>query len=130
MRGFLIRFGLNVLGLWLAAELVRGISFDDTRTFLVAALVLGFVNAIIRPVLVMLTFPITIFTLGIFLLVINAAMFGLVAYFVAYFVDGFDVANFRSAAFGTLIVGITGWFGSGLVGPRGRVERMVVSSQR
>ena len=79
MIGFLLRVLIVMAGLWLASVLVPGIQIRDGWTLLFAALVLGVVNAIVRPLIVILTLPITILTLGLFLLVINAAMLGLVA---------------------------------------------------
>src|SRR5215204_762424 len=77
--GFILRVLVVALGLWLASVLVSGIQVEDGWTLLGAALLLGIVNALVRPLLVILTLPITILTLGLFLLVINAAMLGLVA---------------------------------------------------
>ena len=121
MIGFLIRWAISALGLWLADQLLGGIAFDSTGTLLGAALLLGIVNAIVRPIAVLLTFPFTLVTLGLFLLVINAAMLGLVA----ALLDGFEIASFWSALGGWLIVSITSWFGSGFVGQRGKVEVLV-----
>ncbi len=120
MRGFLLRSLVSAAGLFLAAKLVPSIYFDDEWTLLGAAVLLGVVNAIVRPVLVVLTFPITIVTLGLFLLVVNAAMLGLVA----VLLDGFAVGGFGAALAGSLIVSFTGWVGSWWIGPRGRVEAM------
>lgn len=122
MVGFILRLLVSVLGLWLASELVSGITVHGTGTFLGAALLLGIVNAIIRPLLILLTLPITVLTLGLFLLVINAAMLGLVA---AMF-DNFTIAGFGPALLGALIVGITGWLASWFIGPRGGIEVMVM----
>jgi putative membrane protein len=79
------------------------------------------VNAVVRPVLVVLTLPFTLLTLGLFLLVINAAMLGLVA----LMFDGFAIESFWSAILGSLIVSIMGWLASWFIGPRGRVEVLV-----
>jgi putative membrane protein len=98
------------------------VSIGEPVTLLVAALLLGLVNAFVRPLLVLLTLPLTLVTLGFFLLVINAAMFGLVA----AMLDGFHVAGFFSAVFGALIVGLTGTLASLYIGPSGRYEVMVV----
>jgi putative membrane protein len=76
------------------------------------------VNAIVRPVVVVLTFPITLVTLGLFLLVVNAAMLGLVA----LFLPGFVIGDFWAALFAAVIVSITGWIGSWLIGSRAKVE--------
>jgi putative membrane protein len=119
--GFVLRVLVVALGLWLASEIVPGIRVERDLTLIGAALLLGIVNALVRPLVVILTLPITILTLGLFLLVINAAMLGLVA----YFFDGFSVANFWSALFGSIIVSLTGWIVSWFIGPRGRVEVMV-----
>jgi putative membrane protein len=119
--GFLTRLIVVALGLWLASELVAGIEIRGGWTLLGAAILLGIVNAVVRPVLVVLTLPFTILTLGLFLLVINAAMLGLVA---AMF-DGFRIASFWSAVLGSIIISITGWLASWFIGSRGRVEVLV-----
>lgn len=121
MAGFLVRVLIVAVGLWLASELVPGLEVRGGATLLGAALLLGIVNAVVRPVLIVLTLPITILTLGLFLLVINAAMLGLVA---SLFED-FRIASVWSALLGSLVVSFTGWIASWLIGPRGRVEVMV-----
>jgi len=118
--GILLRMAITAAGLWLAAFLVPGISFADDRTLILAALLLGVVNAFIRPIAVFLTLPITIVTL--FLWVVNAGMLA----FVAAMLDGFRIAGLGSAMLGSLVVGFTGWVASWYVGPTGRVEVMVV----
>ncbi len=87
MVGFLFRAALSMVGLWIATRWISGIRIDDARTLVLAALVLGVVNAIIRPIAVILTLPLTIFSLGLFLLVINAGMLGLTA----WLLQGFHV---------------------------------------
>ena len=114
--GFLLRMATVALGLWLASEIVSGIHVENATTLILAALLLGIVNAVVRPVAVILTLPLSILTLGFFLLVINAGMLGLVA----WFLDGFHVA--WSALFGSVVVSITSWLASRFIGPRGRVE--------
>jgi putative membrane protein len=116
--GFLLRMATVALGLWLASEIVSGIHVENATTLILAALLLGIVNAVVRPVAVILTLPLSILTLGFFLLVINAGMLGLVA----WFLDGFHVAGFWSALFGSVVVSITSWLASRFIGPRGRVE--------
>jgi putative membrane protein len=120
--GFLIRLAISAFGLWLADKLLGGIRIDDTGTLVVAALLYGIVNAVVRPLAVAFTFPITILTLGLFLLVVNAAMFGLVA----ALLDGFHVAGFGAALLGSIVVGLTSWVASWYVGPKGRFEVLVV----
>ena len=118
---FLTRLVVAALGLWLASALVPGIEVEGGWTLIGAALLLGLVNAVVRPVLVVLTLPFTILTLGLFLLVINAGMLGLVA---AMF-ERFTIAGFWSALLGAVIVSVTSWLASWFIGSRGRVEVMV-----
>lgn len=115
MPGFLIRLLINALGIWLASEIVPGIDVAGTSSLLAAALLLGIVNALVRPIAVMLTLPLTIFSLGLFLLVINAGMLMLVS----KLVTEFRVHTFGAAVLGALIIGLTGWVGSRYVGDRG-----------
>jgi len=118
MVGFLFRVALIVVGLWIAAYEVRGVRIADRETLLLAGLLLGVVNAIVRPIAVILTLPLTILTLGLFLLVINALMLELVA----AMLHGLHLASFRAAFWAALIISITGWIGSWLIGPRGKIE--------
>lgn len=122
MPGFLVRLLIAAVGLWLAQALVPGVEIRGTGTLFVAALLLGIVNAFVRPFLVFLTFPITVVTLGLFLWVINAAMLGLVA----RLLDGFTLHGFGSALLGALVVSITSWIASWYVAPSGRFEVMIV----
>ena len=122
MRGLLIRLAIGAAGLWIASRLVPGMSIEGTRTLVLAAFLLGLVNAIVRPLAIVLTFPITIVTLGLFLLVVNAGMLALVA----ALLDGFQLADFGSALWGSLVVSLTSWVANWTIGPSGRVEVMVV----
>jgi len=97
-------------GLWVATFFLRGLSFDTPATLLIAGLTLGLVNAFIRPVLVVLTFPVTIVTLGLFLLVLNGAMVALVG----HFLHGMVVASFGTAVLAALIVSLVSLIGQGL----------------
>lgn len=121
MKGFLLRWAISALGLWLADALLPGVSFDAPGTLALAALLLGIVNAVVRPIAIVMTLPLTLFSLGLFLLVVNAAMLGLVA----WLLDGFHVASFWAALAGWAIVSLTSWFASGFVGERGKVEVIV-----
>ena len=118
MTGFVLRAVIAAMGLWLATSVVDGISINSPLTLLLAGALLGVVNAIVRPVAVVLTFPVTIVTLGLFLLVINAGMLGLVA----WLLPGFAVSGFRAALLGAIIVSVTGWVGSWFIGPNGRYQ--------
>jgi putative membrane protein len=116
----LVRLALRTLvgmaGLWLAQKFVAGVHFADTQSLVIAALLLGVVNAIVRPVVFFFTLPLTLVTLGLFLLVVNAGMIGLTA----WLMDGFTVAGFWPALFAALVVGVTSWFGHMLIGRAGR----------
>ncbi len=118
MVGFILRALIAAVGLWIAARIVPGIGVDSWPTLLFAALLLGLVNAIVRPILIILTLPFTIITLGLFLLVINGLMLELVA----FFLHGFYVHGLIAAILGSIVVGLTGWIGSWFIGPKGRYE--------
>jgi len=122
MNGFVIRLAVGMLGLWVAQAIVPGMTISGLGTLLLAAFLLGLVNALVRPLLVVLTFPITLVTLGLFLLVVNAAMLALVA----SMLDGFAISGFWSAVFGACIVSLVSWAASGWIGPSGRFEVLVV----
>ena len=126
MRGFLLRSLITILGLYLASELLGGVSISGTGTFIIAALLLGFVNAIVRPVLFFLTLPLTILTLGLFILVLNGLMFAIVA----GLLPGFAVAGFGSAMLGAVIVSLTSIVASWFIGPDGRYEVLIVERRR
>ena len=122
MPGLFVRLSISIFGLWLASEIVPGMEISGLGTFILAALLLGIVNALVRPLAIFFTLPFTIMTLGLFLLVINAGMLALVA----WLLDGFRLSGFGAAFFGSLIVSLTGWVASRYVGPRGSVEVMVL----
>jgi putative membrane protein len=107
MAKLIVRAVFGALGLWLAAQVVPGISIDGVGTLIVAALLLGVVNAIVRPIVVVLTFPITIVTLGLFLLVVNAAMIGLVA----MLLGGFRVEGLIPGVLAAIVTGVISWIG-------------------
>ena len=109
MISLLARWILNAAALMLVAYLYPGVSVDSFGAALIAALVLGLVNAVVRPLLVLLTLPVTLLTLGLFLFVINALLFWLVA----ELVQGFNVGGFGSALLGSILYSvitlITSW---------------------
>jgi putative membrane protein len=115
--GFLIRAVVNALAIWLATEIVPGIEAGSVTTVVVAALILGLVNAIVRPVLLVLTLPLTLVTLGLFLFVLNA----LCLWLTSAIVPGFEVRGFWPAFWGALIVSALSWVVNGFVSDRGRV---------
>jgi len=122
MPGFLVRFLIGALGLWIAQAIVPGMEITGFGTLLVAALLLGVMNAVVRPVIVLLTLPITVLTLGFFLLVVNAAMLALVA----VLLDGFVLRGFLPAVLGALVVSLTSWIAAWYIGPSGRIEILIV----
>ncbi len=121
MLGFLVRAAIAALGLWLATAWVSGVAIDTPATLVLAGLLLGVVNAVVRPVAVLLTLPMTVLTLGFFLLIINAGMVGLVA----WILPGMHVAGFWAAFWTAVIVSVVSVVGSWFVGPRGKVEIIV-----
>jgi putative membrane protein len=118
MAGFILRGLIAALGLWAATELLSGFKINTPMTLILAGLLLGLVNAIVRPFALLLSLPALLFTLGLFLIVINAAMIGLVA----LMLPGFQIAGFWTAVGGSLIVSLVSWVGSWFIGSRGRVE--------
>jgi putative membrane protein len=121
MTRFILRAAVAALGLWLASRWVDGIRFADQTTLIVAALLLGVVNALVRPLVLLLTLPITLVSLGLFVFVINAGMLALVA----WLLPGFTLSGFRAALLGAIVVGLAGWVGSWFIGPRPRVAVVI-----
>ena len=122
MIGILLRTLITGLGIWLATYLVPGVSATSTEALIWAAIALGLINAFVRPVLVILTLPFTILTLGLFLLFLNAGMLNLAG----WFVDGFDVVGVWSALFGAIVVSLVSGLCSNFIGSKGNYEVMVV----
>jgi putative membrane protein len=114
MRSFLIHWLVTAVALAVSARIVPGIVFTSTTTLLVSALVLGLVNAIVRPVMVVLTLPITLLTLGLFYLVVNGAALAIAA----WLVPGFGVASLGSAILGALVVSLVSYLLGRLLEPR------------
>lgn len=104
---FLVRAVFAALGLWVASVIVPGVSVDSSGTLILAAILLGVVNAIVRPVVFVLTLPITVVTLGLFLLVVNAMMIGLVA----TLLGGFHVNGLIPGVLAAVVTGIASWIG-------------------
>ena len=117
MLGFLVRWSMNLLALVLAAKCISGIRIQSIEMGIVAAGILGIVNAVIRPVVLILTLPINLLTLGLFTLVINAALLKLVS----DLVPGFIVETFSAAFYGALLISIISWVLNIFVGGDGRV---------
>lgn len=104
---FLLRAVFAAFGLWVASRIVPGVTVADTGALILAALLLGVVNAIVRPVVTILTLPLTIITLGLFLLLVNAAMVGLVA----WLIPGFRVDGLIAGILVAIVTGVASWLG-------------------
>ena len=115
MGRFIIQAVVTALGLWLASRLVPGVGFTDTGTLILAAVLLGVLNAVVRPVLVVLTFPITLVTFGLFLLVVNAATIGL-----AWLLNGFVVEGLWSGVGAAIVTGLVSWAAGSVAGEERR----------
>jgi putative membrane protein len=115
MMGFILRAVITAAGLWIATQWVPGVHIDTVTTLLIAGLLLGIVNAIVRPIAFILTLPITLLTLGLFLFILNALMIKLVA----WILPGFHLDTFKAALLTAIIVWIVGWIGSWFIGKRG-----------
>ena len=97
---FLIHWAVISLALWVASHVFRGLQFKNNATLVISALVLGFVNAVVKPILFFLTLPLTLVTFGFFILVINALMIMLVA----KLVSGFKLSGFWTAFFASIFI--------------------------
>ena len=109
---FIVRAIFAALGLWISAQVTRGVSYDSTGSLIAAAVLLGIVNAFVRPVVFVLTLPLTLLTLGFFLLVVNAAMIGLVS----VLLHGFHLAGLGPGIIAAVVTGLTSWVGHMLIG--------------
>lgn len=117
MLGFLLRWSMNLLALMTAAVFITGVRIQSIEMGIIAAGILSIVNAVIRPVVLILTLPINLLTLGLFTLVINAAMLQLVS----MVVPGLQIDSFKAAFFGALIISITSWLLNIFVAGDGKV---------
>ena len=108
----LIQALVTMAGLWLSAKVVPGVAFTSNGSLIAAAVILGLVNAFVRPILVVLTFPITVVTLGLFLLVVNAAMIGLTS----VFLGGFVVDGLWAGIGAAIVTGVVSWIAGAFIG--------------
>jgi putative membrane protein len=106
LSDFLIHWAIMSLSLWVASYVFNGIKFSDKSSLLISALMLGFVNAVLRPILLILTLPLTLVTLGLFALVLNALMIMLVA----NLVKGFKLSGFWTAFFVGIFIALFSLF--------------------
>ena len=112
MIGILLRTAIIALGIWLAVTLIPGVSTATNADLIWAAIALGLINAFVRPLMVLLTLPLTVLSLGLFLLLVNAAMLNLAG----WFVDGFEVQGLWSSIFGALVVSLVSGLCSHIIG--------------
>lgn len=118
MIGLFLRWIINTVALLLVVEIIPGIRVDRFETAAIVALVLGLLNAFIRPVLVLLTLPLQIMSLGLFTFIIN----GLLFYGVSKIVEGFFIANFMTAVIGALLFSIFSFALNYLIDPKGKIS--------
>jgi putative membrane protein len=126
MKGLLIRWVINAGALILVSQVIKGIEVDSIFAAFVAAAVLGVMNAVLRPILLLVTLPITILTLGLFALVIN----GFMLYIAGSVVEGFHVYGFWSSVFGALFLSVISWIANAFINDRGRIEYIEVHTRR
>ncbi len=112
---FLLHWAITSVSLWVASEVFSGIHFADASSLAASALLLGFANAVVRPLLIILTLPLTVVTLGLFLLVVNALMLLLVS----WLVSGFTVASFGTAFVASIFISILSYAIGALLGGNG-----------
>lgn len=112
----LVHWIVLALALWVAANVVPGVGVSSWSALLIGAAVLGMVNTVVRPVMTILTLPITVLTLGLFYLVVNGAAFGLAA----AVVPGFDVSGWLAAILGALVTGLAAWAVGAALAPASR----------
>lgn len=117
MLGFVLRWAINLLALVIAGSLIPGIRIQSIEMGIIAAGILGVVNAVIRPIVLILTLPINLLTLGLFTLVINAFLLELVA----ELVPGFRVDSFKAAFLGALLISVVSWLLNIFISGTGKV---------
>jgi putative membrane protein len=116
MPRFVLKFVIGALALWVSTKVVQGVGVDGTDTLIVAAILLGMANAVVRPALVLLTLPLTIVSLGLFLFVVNGATVSLVD----WILPGMKIDSFGHAMLAALVIWIVSWAGEMLLGVRTR----------
>lgn len=121
---FLLHWAITALSLWVASHVFAGLKFENAQSLIVAALLLGFANAIVRPLLVVLTLPLTLITLGFFLLVINA----LVLQLVAWLVKGFTISSFWTAFFAAIFIALLSFLFGAFLSPEPALPLYVPST--
>lgn len=126
MKGILIRWLMNGLSLLLVGYLVPGIEVASLFNALVAVAILGVLNAVVRPILILLTLPLSILTLGLFIFVIN----GFMLWLLASMIKGIHIQGFWSAVGGALLMSLISWLTNSLVNDRGRIQSIDLHRDR
>lgn len=126
MVGLLIRWLINAAALWLIAFVIEGIEVAGPLAAIVAAAVLGIINAVLRPIFILLTLPINILTLGLFTFILN----GFMLYLASTLVRGFDIHGFWAAVFGALILSIVSALTTAFLSDEGHIRRIHVHLER
>jgi putative membrane protein len=126
MRHFIMRWAVTTIAVMVASSLIQGIRYDSKASLIGAALLLGILNAFVRPILLILSAPLILLTLGFFILVVNALML----FFVPGIVNGFHVDSFGSAFWGSIVISIVSWVLSAFFrGSDGRVHVLTHHTQ-
>ena len=125
MRGFIIRWVVNALALLVAAWILKGIVINSYLSLFVAAFVIGLLNAFLRPVVLILTLPLNILTLGLFTLVVN----GIMVLLAGDVVRGFEVQGFFSAVFAALIMGCVSFLLNLFISDSGQIENVMIITE-
>jgi putative membrane protein len=126
MKGLVIRWVINALALVFLSQIMKGIQVDNLVAAFIAAAVLGVINAVLRPILLLITLPLTVLTLGLFALVIN----GLMLYIAGSVVSGFHVTGFWTSVIGALILTLISWTVNAFISDRGKIEYIDVHPYR
>ena len=116
MLRFILQAVVTALGLWLSSEVIAGVDFTSNGSLIAAALLLGVANAVVRPILVVLTFPLTVITFGLFLLVVNAATIGLVS----ILLGGFTLDGLWPGIGAAVVTGVVSWIAGWFIGDGSR----------
>ena len=126
MRGLLVRFSITAIAVFLASQIVPGIEVHNVSAAIAAAIVLAFLNALIRPLLYLFSMPLILMTLGLFMVVINA----LLLHVAAWLVKGFEVTGFWPAFWGALLISVVSSILNLWVSAQGRIEMVVAKPPR
>mgnify|MGYP003528449912 FL=1 len=113
ITGFLLRWALTTFPLWVASYVFRGVAFDSVQTLIISGLLLGLVNAVIKPLIVVLTLPITVLTLGLFIIAINTA----ILFLVQWLVPGFRIADLGTGVLLALFISVFSFAVNRLIKP-------------